>query len=297
MDVIVERNTSLLLLKLLILCAAVARSECFAVVPTSSTSADNAVVAERERGPYPLQMSLLSDLGDALSGGKLCAQSSLPYAPPLCRRRSVGEAASSFAVRERGLSLTGEDYDVHCPERRSAVVRVRGAMLHLPGKDKLRIESARDDDDDDDGFEEVAVLDRVLMTMSPTYDVYRGGMGAEKIGWIEKKTIALTDTFDVYMEGKGGVGPFKPPPAYQITGNFLERNFVMKNDKGEVVAKAFKDGIFQFDAFNHYQVQVAPGMDAVLVLACTCAIDEEMDEEHKEKLRKEKEKEEKGGWF
>ena len=51
--------------------------------------------------------------------------------------------------------------------------------------------------------------------------------------------------------------------------------------------------MIQFDEFNHYQVQVAPGMDAVLVIACACAIDEEFDEEHKER----KKKQEEGGWF
>jgi uncharacterized protein YxjI len=68
----------------------------------------------------------------------------------------------------------------------------------------------------------------------------------------------------------------------------------MKNSNNEAVAKASKDGLFQFDEFNHYQVQVAPGMDAVLVIACLCAIDEEFDEEHKEKKKKEQGE---GGWF
>ena len=57
----------------------------------------------------------------------------------------------------------------------------------------------------------------------------------------------------------------------------------MKNAQGQVVATIAMDGLIQFDAFNHYQVQVAPGMDAMLVLACTCAIDEEFDEEHAKK--------------
>eukprot|EP00957_Ditylum_brightwellii_P119334 9104040-Ditylum_brightwellii.AAC.1 len=126
---------------------------------------------------------------------------------------------------------------------------------------------------DHESGEEVAVLDRKLIAATPTYDIYRGGMNAEKIGWIEKKLIALTDTFDVYMEGKGGFGVtglFKPDPAYRISGDFLDRNFVMKTgETGEVVAK----------------VQVAPGMDACLVLAVTAAIDEEFDEEHKERKK------------
>jgi hypothetical protein len=34
---------------------------------------------------------------------------------------------------------------------------------------------------------------------------------------------------------------------------------------------------------NHYQVQVGEGMDALLVLACVCCIDEEFDEEHRKR--------------
>lgn len=52
-------------------------------------------------------------------------------------------------------------------------------------------------------------------------------MGAEKIGWIEKKVVSLTESFDIYMEGKGGFGPFKPPPAYEITGECDERKFII----------------------------------------------------------------------
>lgn len=238
-----------------------------------------------------LQMNIFSDIGDALTGGKLIPQNNLPYSPPLCPTNSINldiASPSTFAIQERAFSFTGEDFDIYCPERNSPIVRVRGAMLHLPGKDKMKIES--------DG-QEVAVLDRVLMAVSPTYDIYRGGSGAEKIGWIEKKVVSLTETFDVYMEGKGGFGPFKPPPAYEITGNFLEKNFVMKNDNGEVVAKVNKDGLFQFDAFNHYQVQVAPGMDSIMVLACACAIDEELDERNAEQRKEEQEGQEKQGWF
>jgi uncharacterized protein YxjI len=79
------------------------------------------------------------------------------------------------------------------------------------------------------------------------------------------------------------LGVFKPPPAFRITGDFLDRNFVMRNEEGECVAKVSEDWIIEFDAFNHYQVQIAPGMDAILVMACLCAIDEEFDEEHKAK--------------
>ncbi|KAL3934057.1 MAG: hypothetical protein SGBAC_010140 [Bacillariaceae sp.] len=235
-----------------------------------------------------LQMNLLTDLGDMLGGGNsvLTPQSVLPYSKPFCTSTSCAEGVRTFAVQERLLTFTGEDFDVaelHAGGGSSSFAKVRGAMLHLPGKDKMRMTSTQTD-------EELLVLDRKLIAATPTYDIYRGGNGADKIGWIEKELIAMTDTFDIYMEGKGGFGVtglFKPPPAYRITGDFLDRNFVIRNEAGECVARVSEDWIVEFDAFNHYQVQVAPGMDAVLVLACLCAIDEEFDEEHK--ARKEKE--------
>lgn len=154
------------------------------------------------------------------------------------------------------------------------------------GKDKMRVLQ---------GNNVVAELDRKLVAMTPTYDIYRGN-GIKKIGWIEKVVVAFTDSFEVHVEGAGGgFGPFKPPAAYRIEGDFVDRNFVMKNKDGDVVAKFSKDGWIQFDAFNHYQVQIAPGMDAGMVIACACAVDEEFDEEHKEKKRKEEGGE--GGWF
>jgi len=237
------------------------------------------------RSSSRLSMNFLTDIGDMLSGGKLVTQNSLPYGVPL--EGTVSNEPRTLAVAERALSFTGEDFDVYDAASNQPFCKVRGAMLHLPGKDKMRISQ--------DGKGVIAELDRKLVAMTPTYDLYRGN-GEEKIGWIEKKVIALTDTFEVHLEGKGGFGPFKPPAAYYIEGDFIDRNFVMKNEKSEVVAKVTKTGWIQFDAFNHYQIQLAPGMDAGLVVACACAIDEEFDEEHQERKRKEQEGEG-GGWF
>lgn len=225
--------------------------------------------------------NVFNDIGDMLSGkgNHLEPQGTLPYAPEFCSDLSSCDGARTFAVQERLLSFTGEDFDVADASTNTPFVRVRGAMMHLPGKDKMRIYNSQ-------SSEELLVLNRKLVAATPTYDIYRAGMSAEKVGWIEKKLIAMTDTFDVYMEGKGGFGVtglLKPPPAYRISGDFLDRNFVMRNDKEQVVARVSEDWIVEFDAFNHYQVQVAPGMDAILVVACLCAIDEEFDEEHKKK--------------
>ena len=172
-----------------------------------------------------LQMNIF----DMLSGGKLVEQTSLPYSPPLCRSTSIAPDSRVLAVQERAISFTGEDFDVYDAQTNNRIVQVSGAMFHLPGKDKMRIKS---------GGSVVAELDRKLVAMRPTYDIYR--QDGSKLGWIEKVAIAFTDTFDVYMEGKGGVGPFKAPPAYRIEGDFIDRNFVMKNSKNEIVAKVSK---------------------------------------------------------
>ncbi len=52
--------------------------------------------------------------------------------------------------------------------------------------------------------------------------------------------------------------------------------------------KVTKHQLIEFDQLNHYQVQIAPGMDPVLVVACACAIDKEFDAKHKKQHKQEK---------
>lgn len=215
-------------------------------------------------------MNIFSGIGDMFTGGKLIPQSKLLYGTPLSPISL--EEPQILAIQERSISFTGEDFDVFDVTANKPFCRVKGAMLHLPGKDKMMINV--------DG-QKVVELDRKLVALTPTYDIYRGN--GEKLGWIEKKQISLTDCFEIHLEGEGGFGPFKTPSAYRLEGDFIDRTFVMKNNRNEAVAKVTKDGIQFFDAYNHYQVQIAPGMDPALVVACACAIDEEFDEEHKKK--------------
>ncbi|KAL7541440.1 hypothetical protein ACHAXR_011643 [Thalassiosira sp. AJA248-18] len=229
--------------------------------------------------------NLLDAVGDLIGGPKLEPETNLPYDPPFSPELSVSDSVRTFAIKERPISFTGEDFDIVdiTNGNEDDFARVRGAMLHLPGKDKMRLASSATG-------EKCVVMDRVLVAATPSYDLYRND--GTKIGWMEKKLISLmTDTFDVYMEGKGGFGVtglFKPTPAYRIEGDFLDRNFSFKNEEGKIVARANMDGWIQLDMMNHYQVQVSEGMDALLVLACVCCIDEEFDEEH-QKRREENE--------
>lgn len=152
---------------------------------------------------------------------------SLPLEAPLCSVDSISAESRCFAIAERAISFTGEDFDVFLGGQRFS--RVRGAMLHLPGKDKMSVWSKDN--------RKVAVMDRKLVAVTPTYDIYDGNN--QKIGWLEKEVVALTDSFSFYTEGSG-VGPFKIPPAFRISGDFIDRKFVMKNTTGKIVARVKK---------------------------------------------------------
>jgi uncharacterized protein YxjI len=236
-------------------------------------------------------MNLFQDMvGDLLSGGKLVAQTELPHNIPLEPADRLSDHVRTLAVSERPLSWTGEDFDVWDVTENNSnnngsdcelYATVRGVLWHLPGKDRMRIF-------DGSNGRVIAELDRKIVALTPTYDIYRGGgEDGTKLGWIEKAPVALTDTFEVHLEGQKGWGLLKPPAAYRIEGDFADRNFCVKNGRGEVVAKIQKKGWIQFDEFNHYQIQVATGMDAGLVLACAVAMDEEFDYERKKRREEE----------
>jgi uncharacterized protein YxjI len=242
-------------------------------------------------------MNLFQDVGDLLSGGKLVPQTDLPHGTPLEPSGQISDQVRTLAVSERPLSLTGEDFDVWdvtSNKGPTLYAKVRGAIWHLPGKDRMRIYDGKG--------RVVAELDRKIVALTATYDIYRPD--GNKLGWIEKAPVALTDTFEVHVEEQQGWGLLKPPAAYRIEGDFADRNFCVKGGRrGDVAAKIQKKGWIQFDEFNHYQIQVAAGMDAGLVLACAVAIDEEFDEEHKKRREDERKRKERNGerenvgWF
>ena len=169
--------------------------------------------------------NILSDIGNLITNnGEVEPETELPYNPPFSDELSIFSQQRTFAIRERAITFTGEDFDIlDVSSDQKEFVRVRGAMLHLPGKDKMRLSCSSS------GTIHVT-MDRVLIAATPSYDLYRHNDdgSTEKIGWIEKKLISFMDTFDVYMEGEGGFGVtglFKPTPAYRIEGDFLDRNF------------------------------------------------------------------------
>jgi uncharacterized protein YxjI len=246
----------------------------------------------RRVSPPSLHMNLFDALTGKNANELKTVKAPLPYGDPILP--VVSDSVVTLAIQERGISFTGEDFDVVSVPSNQAVCKVRGALLHLPGKDKMRIIDTANNNN------VVAVLDRKLVALTPTYDIYRD---SEKIAWIEKVAVAFRDCFEVHLEATPRIGPVKGPAAYKLQGDFLDRQFVMKAAAmdDQTVAVVSKTGWFpQFDAFNHYQVRVAPGMDIGLVVACMSAIDEEFDEEHQKRSEQEKKNKQGsggGGWF
>lgn len=74
-----------------------------------------------------------------------------------------------------------------------------------------------------------------------------------------------------------------PDPVYMCSGDFINRRFLMKNAKGENVAK-IKKGIIAFPAFDHYIIRIAPGMDPMMVVAFVCVIDEDLEKKIREAM-------------
>lgn len=246
-------------------------------------------------------------------------ESPLPYGKALLALPSSSSSITTrtLAIQERGWSFTGEDFDVFALDNGNGaessnvgVCKIRGALLHLPGKDKMRLL-------DNDGKTVLAVLDRKLVALSTTYDVYRGGEGdtaaVNQIGWIQKKIgFAFRECFEVYCYSQQSpeAPKSKETLCYKLQGDFLEREFFMTDQSANnnIVAVVSKKGWFRLpsfldkDATDFYPVQVAPGMDVGLVIACVAVVDEELDEEHQKK-KKEREKqnskseEGKNGWF
>lgn len=203
------------------------------------------------------------------------ANPSIPAGIPPLDAALMHATSTAYELEEKALTLTGEDFDVKSPEG-AMVLKIGGGnripIQGMPVWDKLTVSSP--------SGETIATLDREMISLTPTYDVYRAD--GSKFGKISKAMIAFSETFEFYLEGDGN------GPVLKAEGTFSERKYTFKSRDGTVVA-AVGRGYFQTDEENRYHVIVGPQVDASLVLAMSVAIDEVHDEEP--------DKEEEGGGF
>jgi uncharacterized protein YxjI len=158
-----------------------------------------------------------------------------------------------YLIREKFFRL-GEDSDI-TDESGRIVYHVDGKVFTLHNTMVMR----------DPAGNEVATVRKHLISITPTFEVTRGG---DEVATVRKKLLHLFgDRFTVDIPG---------PDDLEIHGNLLEHEYTVKRG-GEVVATISKRWISLTDT---YGVDIAPGQDDALILASVLALDVAEDQEH-----------------
>ena len=104
----------------------------------------------------------------------------------------------------------------------------------------------------------VVTIKQKLPAISPTYDITREGQESSKIS---KKLISpFVDRFTVDIPG---------PDDLQIKGSTSEHEYTISS-KDQVVATVSKGWLKELET---YGVDIAPGQDDILILACVLVLD------------------------
>jgi uncharacterized protein YxjI len=112
---------------------------------------------------------------------------------------------------------------------------------------------------------ELARIEQKLLAWGPTYEIYRGG---ERVGTVKKSLFSLLHcTFSVDVPG---------PDDLEARGDFLDHEYTFTR-RGEPVAHVSKRWFAWRDT---YGIEIAPGEDDVLLLACAVVVDMACHKEH-----------------
>jgi uncharacterized protein YxjI len=119
----------------------------------------------------------------------------------------------------------------------------------------------------DSAGNQLARIHQKILSIGNTYEIYHGDtlFAVVKEGWLP----LLTYRFSVEVEGSGHV---------EIKGNFSSHEYTFTSN-GQTVATVSRAW---FSFTDSYGVDVAPGQDDVLILACTVVVDlcTEKNKEH-----------------
>jgi uncharacterized protein YxjI len=152
-----------------------------------------------------------------------------------------------YVMKQKVLTFT-DDFTIQDADG-DPVYRVKGKLLSIGDRLSFR---------DMEG-EEVATIREKLISFSPRYRIYRqGDLQAE----VKKRKFTLVkDKFKVNV--KDGT------PDLEITGNILDHDYRFER-RGRQVARVSKKWVALRDS---YGIEVEPGEDDVLILACAVVID------------------------
>jgi len=157
-----------------------------------------------------------------------------------------------YVIRERFFSI-GDDFDV-LDEHGAKVFHIDGKVLSV--RDKVVIE--------DPSGQEVATLHRHLVSLRPTYEIRIGG---EKAAEVRKKLFTpFREKFTIDVPG---------PDDLEMKGDLLGHEYVIERG-GEQVAAVSKRWLTIRDT---YAVQVAAGIEPLLVIGSVLALDLALDRE------------------
>jgi uncharacterized protein YxjI len=158
-----------------------------------------------------------------------------------------------YVIRERMFRL-GEDFDI-TDDDGQLVLHVDGKMLSLHNRLILRDPSGRD----------VGQVHRRLVALRPTYEITVDGKDVAEVR--KHMFTAFGERLAIDVHGAGGM---------EISGDLLSHEFTIGRD-GHTVAAVSKRWL---TAAASYTVEVAPGEDDVLILACVLALDLAIDAGH-----------------
>jgi uncharacterized protein YxjI len=151
-----------------------------------------------------------------------------------------------YVIRERFFSI-GDDFDV-LDEHGTKLFHVDGKVLSL--RNKVIIE--------DPSGQEVASVRRHLVSVRPTYEITIGG---EKAAEVRKKLFTpFRERFTIDVPG---------PDDLEMRGDLLDHEYVIERG-GHDVAAVSKRWLTVRDT---YAVQVAAGVDPLLILGSVLALD------------------------
>jgi uncharacterized protein YxjI len=160
--------------------------------------------------------------------------------------RDRGPSGTVYTMREKMFAI-GDDYWIERDGEKA--FKVNGKALRL--RDTLVLESP--------GGEELYEIQEKKLSVRDKMEIERDG---KTIATIKKALVSpLRDRYSVEVEGGSDI---------EVKGNIVDHEFEFERD-GHKVAEASKRWLRMRDT---YGVEVQPGQDDALILACTVCIDQ-----------------------
>jgi uncharacterized protein YxjI len=162
----------------------------------------------------------------------------------LLRNRGGDEGTMRFQMREKLLSI-GDDYWIE-NETGERVFRVDGKAMRI--RDTWILEDASGNNVAEIKERKLSVRDKMTIDLN--------GRSAT----VTKRIVGIRDHFKVEVDGGEDL---------KVHGNIVDHEYEVESDSGKVAEISKK----WFRVRDSYGVEIAPGVDPVLILAVTVAVD------------------------